>query len=133
MGAWKSLESLGPFKYESNFENWVNARACPGYFQFIAHYDQAQDNYQAEVHIPVVYYADFVRDPKKSKELEPKEGYFKIYQGRLEVSNGRILIWQNEKVPVEIKYTLKNDLLTLKLFTKNIIFSRIETQHIEKS
>ncbi|MEO1676028.1 MAG: energy-dependent translational throttle protein EttA [Pseudomonadota bacterium] len=24
LGAWKSLESLGPFKYESNFENWVN-------------------------------------------------------------------------------------------------------------
>ena len=121
IGEWKSTKKFDPLNYNSNFENWINATACNGYFKFIVNYHEDSNEYSSEVHIPVTYYVDFVLEPNQSKALN-RTSYYKIYQGRFALKKKTIQIWQNENDPIRIKYSIKNNLLTLKLFATDINF-----------
>jgi len=105
-GCWTSIEEVEVLDYDSNFSNWIGEIPVSGIFRFELKKIQ-DENYQCEVKIPI-----------------SSDRYFARYSGRFEKKRNKILIWQNEKVPVEIPYKLKNEILELKLFDKKILFEK---------
>lgn len=104
-GIWLSTEEIEVLDYNSNFSNWIGAIPIKGIFRFVV--KETSDNYQVQILIPI-----------------SNDGYFAIYSGRFDNKRNKILIWQNEKVPVEILYKWQEDLIELKLFDRRILFKK---------
>ena len=109
LGKWKSTEQIERLlDYGLDFSKWIGRGVMDGYFLFSVYYKE--EVLTAQVDIPI-----------------SENSYFSIYRGRFQHTKTHIKIWQNEQEPVRIKYSLEDDLLTLKLFSKTIIFKKNDT------
>lgn len=106
-GNWISTKMIEVLAYHSNFSNWIGQIPTEGNFRFqVLALDD--ETYQCQVQIPI-----------------SGNGHFAIYSGRFDNKKNKILIWQNEKIPVEVPYKWQDNLLELKLFDKKILFEKV--------
>ncbi|WP_338759389.1 hypothetical protein WAF17_11625 [Bernardetia sp. ABR2-2B] len=109
-GKWKSTEQIERLPdYGLDFSKWIGQGARDGHYYFSVL--QQEEEIIAQVDIPVGV-----------------TGYFSIYKGRFQSTKTQIKIWQNDQNPVRIKYTLGDDLLTLKLFSTTIRFKKTNSK-----
>ncbi len=110
---WRSEQEIEVLNYNSNFSNWTGLSPVPGYFLFEV---KKEDEVSiAQVKIPVAGNGGI--------------GHYSIIEGRYEKGEKEIKVWQNEEIPVRIKYKRKSDSLFLVLFGKKIKFKRVENIH----
>lgn len=105
-GYWKSEYKIEVLSYNSNFSNWTGEMPIPGYFIFEVQYENK--DYIGQLKIPV--------------EGSRGEGHYPIIMGRYEQEEKEIKIWQNEEIPVIIKYRKESGKLLLNLYGKEIKF-----------
>ncbi|HEY1039580.1 MAG TPA: hypothetical protein VGF30_09265 [Bacteroidia bacterium] len=112
-GNWISTDIVPVLDHKSNFSNWIEASAVPGYITLYIGYDTNKAKNVCWINIPVASHYN----------LEDK-GYFSIYSGRFDHMENKILIWQNEQVPAEIPYLISDAELELLLFGRKVKFKR---------
>ena len=104
---WVSTEMIEVLDYDTNFSNWIDAEAAPGFFKF--QLNLAGDAKNCHLKIPTI-------------DITGREGHYSIYYGRFQLKNNQILIWQNETTPVKIEFSLSNMFLKMHLFGRTITF-----------
>jgi hypothetical protein len=51
-------------------------------------------------------------------------GFLTLYSGRIEFIDNKILIWQNENVPVQLNFEELNDRIKINILGRNIEFEK---------
>jgi hypothetical protein len=108
-GNWISIDEYSDLNYDSNFGNWVEASPIQGHLKFLLDLNSAEKK-NCKINIPVM--------------SAYGKGEFSVIYGAFQLSKNQILIWQNAIFPLQIKYALKADMLTLQIFEKEINFKR---------
>jgi hypothetical protein len=108
-GNWISTEIIEVLDYNSNFSNWIDAEATPGFFKFQLNLKDGFKN--CHLKIPTI-------------DISGRDGHYSIYYGKFQVKNNKILIWQNDTTPVEIDFSLTDDILQMNLFDRMINFKK---------
>lgn len=109
-GNWTSIAEYHDLNYNSNFGNWVDASPIKGKLKFTLILEKKNQK-NCRVDIPVVYWT-------------LGDGYYSIKFGEFQLTRNQILIWGDTIFPSQIDYSLKDNILTLMLFQRQIKFQR---------
>ncbi|SNR14151.1 hypothetical protein [Tenacibaculum jejuense] len=109
---WISIEEIEVLDHGLNWSNWVDTYPCKGRWEIEL---CKSDDSIFEIKIFM---------PASEWNQKNHHGFWRVYYGRIEFTNTKLFIWQNEDVPVSIHYYEIESEIELTIFKRKIRFRK---------